>query len=131
VTLLQVQVLQAVSEEVQVGGGRVEVVIDRDTQTSEVRLAIRRRKVLGKFPQRLCDAQWILAVAAAVVLTADCPEDGHQYEEGQQDGLDDDQLPLVVCQLLLVLLLLPVLVYHLPEEAEVERSDLGVQHLTF
>ena len=36
--LLQVQVLEAVREEVQVGGGRVEVIIDRDTQAAQVGL---------------------------------------------------------------------------------------------
>lgn len=128
--LFEVKVLQAVCEQVQVGGGRVEVIIHRDPDTSEVRLAVRRRKVLGKFSQGLGDTQLILVGPAAVVLTADGPEDGHQYEEGQKDGLDDDQLPLVVSELLLAILLLPVLIYDLPKETEVERSDLSVQHLT-
>ena len=36
--LLQVEVLEAVREEVEVGGGRVEIVVDADAETPEVGL---------------------------------------------------------------------------------------------
>ena len=99
--LLQVEVLEAVSEQVEVGGGRIEIVVDADAETAEISLeywdgplqvygymlmsylAVGRRKVLGNFPQRLGNTQRILVPPAAVLLTADRPDDGHHDQEGQ------------------------------------------------
>jgi len=38
VALLQVEVLEAVSEQVEVGGGRIEIVVDADAETAEISL---------------------------------------------------------------------------------------------
>lgn len=132
--LLQVQVLQTVSEEVEVGGGRVEIIIDRDTETAQVSLTVRGRKILQlpirDFSQGLGDTQGILTGAAAVVLTADRPDDGNHDEESQEDRLYEHQLPGGVDMLHLALLVLFVLVNDLPEKTEVERPSLLVHDLT-
>ena len=46
VALLEVQVLEAVGDEVEVGGRRVEVVLHRDAQVGQVQLAVGRGQIL-------------------------------------------------------------------------------------
>ena len=128
--LLQVQVLEVVSEQVQVLGRGMEVVIDGDAECVEVGLAVGRRQVFqpggGDFPESLRHGELLLSLLASSP-TADGPDDGHDDEEGEEDALDDDQLPGGVDPLPVQLLALQrqsVSVNHLPEQSEVQLSGL-------
>jgi len=130
VALLQVQVLEVISEQVQVLGRGVEVVIDGDAECVEVGLAVGRRQVFqpggGDFPESLRYGELLLSLLASSP-TADGPDDGHDDEEGEEDALDDDQLPGGVDPLPVQLLALQrqsVSVNHLPEQSEVQLSGL-------
>jgi len=139
VSLLEVEVLEVVSEQVQVLGRRMEIVIDGDTERVEVRLAVGWRQVFqlggGDFPECLRHGELLLSLLASSP-TADGPDDGHDDQECEEDPLDDDQLPGRVDPLPVQLLALQgqsVSVDHLPEQAEVQlgrlRGDgLGVPH---
>ena len=97
-------------------------------------LAVGRRQILQlpirDFSQGVGHTQLVGPGAAAVVLTADRPDDGHHDEEGEEDRLYQHQLPGGVDVLHLPLLLLFVFVDDLPEKTEVQRPGLLVQDLT-
>jgi len=139
VSLFEVKVLKVVSEQVQVLGWRMEIVVDGDTEGVQVRLAVGRRQVFqlsgGDFPKCLRHGELLLSLLAPSP-TADGPDDGHDDQEGQEDALDDHQLPGGVDPLPVQLLPLQgqsVPVDHLPEQAEVKFPRLcgggpGVLH---
>lgn len=119
--------MEVVSEEVEVGGGWVEVVVDRDSEAAEVGPAVGGRDVSpgGRhLPQGLRHRQRVLVTGSqAAAATAHGPHDGEDDEEGQEDALDDDQLPGGVDvgpSQLLALPVQPVSVQHLPERVQVQ-----------
>ena len=130
--LLEVQVLEVVSEQVEVGGGRVEVVVDGDPEAVDVGAAVGAGDVPlggGDLPQGLGDAELILSLATQTpAAAADRPHDGEDDQEGEEDALDDDQLPGGVDVgpgQLLALPAQPVPVQHLPERVQVQAGSGG------
>ena len=85
VALLQVQILQIVSEQLQVLRGRVEVVIDGDAKGMQVHPAVGRRqifhlsRVLWQFSECFC--YWGISglPIETFLLTTECP--GYRYED--------------------------------------------------
>ena len=131
-TSLQVHVLEVVCEQVQVGGGRVEVVVDRDAEAVDVCAAVGARDVPlggGDLPQGLGDTELLLVLAPPAPAPAeDSPHDGEDDQEGEQHALHDHQLPGgvdVFLPQLLALLQQPVSVKHLPERVQVKVQVAG------
>ena len=131
-TLLEVQVLEVVCEQVEVGGGRVEVVVHRDAEAVDVGPAVGARDVPlggGDLPQGLGDAELVLVLAPNTPApTEHGPHDGEDDQEGEEDALHDHQLPGgvdVMLPELLALLHQPVPVEHLPERVQVKVQVPG------
>ena len=84
-TLLEVQVLEIVREQVEVGGRRVEVIIHRYAQAVDVSPAVRAGDVPfggGDLPQSLGDTELV------TILTSDTPAPA---EDRPHDGEDDEE----------------------------------------
>ena len=126
VALLEVQVLEVACQQVQVGGGRVEVVVDRDAEAVDVRVAVGAWDVpLGGGV--LGDAELVLVLAPHIPApTEDSPHDGEDDQDSEQHTLHDHQLPGgvdVLLPQLLALLQQPMPVEH-PERVQVPGCRL-------
>merc|ERR1719309_575353 len=109
-----------------VSGWWIEIVLHRHRQRVQVNLAVGRWEVARlqarrrrQLPQRLVDSRrWRLE---ALSLTAARPQDAHSDQKGEQDTLDDNQLPRVVGG---ILMLFCVLVEHFKKGLQVEWNSI-------
>ena len=123
--------MEVVREQVKVGGGWVEVVVDRDAQAVDVSPAVRAGDVPlggGDLPQGLGDTELVTILTSDTPAPAeDRPHDGEDDEECEEDALDDDQLPggvNVGPGKLLILPVQPMPVEHFPECVQVEVLEV-------
>lgn len=115
---LQVEVLKVVFEELKVGGGRVEVVVNRDAKSVQVPHAVRRWQVLRQLPQCLRNTHSVIVIGKTLFATAEAPHEGNESKDDKDDRLYDDQLPgvpNVARRIVSLLHHLLVLFQHLPE----------------